>query len=180
MRQEQAHGTYGLIAQFAGASALLQAARSLHGAGYRRIEAYSPRPVEGLAEALGFRERRIAPLALAGGIIGGAGTYALQWLSVAVDYPLNVGGRTPLWPGLVPATFEMTILGAALAIFFGALWSSGLPRLYHPVFNEPKFSAASSDGFFLCIEASDPRFEAQDTRQFLEQLSPLSVSEVDR
>ena len=180
MRQEQAQGPYGLVAQFAGASALLQAARSAHGAGYRRVEAYSPMPVEGLAEALGFRERRIAPLALAGGIIGGVGTYWLQWISVAVDYPINVGGRTPLWPGLIPGTFEMTVLGAALAVFFGSLWSSGLPKLYHPVFNEPRFSAASSDGFFLCIEASDPRFEALDTRQFLERLGPLNVSEVER
>lgn len=179
MTEGNAHGTYGLLAQFAGPAALLQAARSVHGAGYRRVEAYAPMPVEGLAQALGFRERRIAPLALAGGIIGGVGTFALQWLSVAVDYPLNVGGRTPAWPGLVPATFDMTLLGAALAVFFGALWSSGLPKLYHPVFNEPKFAAATSDGFFLCIEAADPHFESQDTREFLERLKPLSVSEVE-
>jgi hypothetical protein len=180
MSQEQAQGVYGLIARFPGASALLQAARSAHGAGYRRVEAYSPMPIEGLAEAVGFRERRIAPLALAGGVVGGVGTYVIQWLSVAVAYPINVGGRTPAWPGLVPATFEMTVLGAALAVFFGTLWANGLPRLYHPVFNEAGFSAASSEGFFLCIEASDPRFEARDTRQFLERLNPLSVSEVQR
>jgi len=180
MKPHEAHGAYGLVARFAGPAALLQAARAVHGAGYRRVEAYSPMPVEGLAEALGFHERRIAGLALAGGIVGGVGTYLLQWLSVAVEYPLNVGGRTPAWPGLIPATFEMTVLGAALAVFFGALWSSALPRLIHPVFNEPGFSAASSDGFFLCIEASDPRFEAAGTRQFLERLQPLSLSEVDR
>src|SRR6201988_3444274 len=114
MKAHEAQGGYGLIAQFAGPGALLRAARSVHGAGYRRVEAYSPMPVEGLAEALGFRERRIAGLALAGGIVGGVGTYLLQWFSVGVDYPLNVGGRTPAWPGLVPATFEMTVLGAAL------------------------------------------------------------------
>ena len=92
---------------------------------------------------------------------------------------VNVGGRTPAWPGLIPATFEMTVLGAALAAFFGALWLSGLPRLIHPVFNEPGFATASSDGFFLCIEAADPRFDAQQTRRFLEQLHPVRVADVE-
>ncbi len=168
---------YGLMAEFSHPSALLKAALAARAAGFERLEAYSPMPVEGLAEALGFRDRRIAPLALACGIVGGVGTFALQWYSVAIDYVLNVGGRTPLWPGLVPATFEMTVLGAALAAFFGALLGSGLPRLYHPVFNVTAFSAASSDRFFLCIEAADPRFDGHDTRRFLEQLQPLAVSE---
>ncbi|SPJ17588.1 Transmembrane protein [Burkholderiales bacterium] len=169
---------YGLIAEFSSPADLLHAARSAHGAGYRRVEAYSPMPVEGLAEALGSHGNRISLLALAGGILGGVLTFALQWYSVTVDYPLNIGGRTPAWPGLVPSTFEMTVLGAALAAFFGTLLGNGLPRLYHPVFNEPGFSAASSDRFFLCIEAADPRFDTQHTRRFLEQLQPLKVSDV--
>jgi len=169
---------YGLIAEFSSPADLLHAARSAHGAGYRRVDAYSPMPVEGLAEALGSHGNRISLLALAGGILGGVLTFALQWYSVTVDYPLNIGGRTPAWPGLVPSTFEMTVLGAALAAFFGALLGSGLPRLNHPVFNEPGFSAASSDRFFLCIEAVDPRFDTQHTRRFLEQLQPLKVSDV--
>jgi len=176
MNESQA--PYGLIAEFSSPAALLAAARSAHGAGYRRIEAYSPMPVEGLAEALEFDDHRISLLALVGGIVGGIGTFALQWFSVAVDYPLNVGGRTPAWPGLVPSTFEMTVLGAALAAFLGTLLRSGLPRLYHPVFNEPGFAAASSDRFFLCIEAADARFDGQQTRAFLEQLHPTMVSEV--
>jgi Protein of unknown function (DUF3341) len=171
------HPTYGLIAEFASAAALLRAARSAHGAGYRRVGAYSPMPVEGLAEAMGPEDHRVAMLALAGGVVGGVSTFALQWFSVAIDYPLNIGGRTPAWPGLIPATFEMTVLGAALAVFFGTLILSGLPRLYHPVFNEARFSAASSHGFFLCIEANDPRFDAQGTRRFLEQLQPLSIGQ---
>ena len=112
-------------------------------------------PVEGLVEALGSTDKRLPRLALVGGLIGGVCTYALQWLSVTVEYPLDVGGRTPAWPGLVPATFEMTVLGAALAVFFGVLLRSRLPRLYHPIFNDAGFAAASSDGFFLCIGAAD-------------------------
>ena len=103
----------------------------------------------------------------------------MQWWSVTVDYPINVGGRTPAWPGLIPATFEMTVLGAALAIFFGVLLRSRLPKLYHPVFNDAGFAAASSDGFFLCIEAGDPRYDAQQTRDFLERLQPVRVSPVE-
>ena len=169
---------YGLIAQFPTPMALLQAARAARAEGYVRFDAYSPMPIKGLAEAVGFGSDRISSLALVGGIIGCAGTFALQWYSVSAAYPLNVGGRTPFWPGLVPATFEMTILGAALAIFFGMLFANGLPQLYHPVFNLPEFGLASRDGFFLCIQAVDPQFDVQETRQFLERLGPLKVTDV--
>jgi Alternative complex III, ActD subunit len=136
-------------------------------------------PVEGLVEALGSTDEGLPRLALIGGIIGGVGTYALQWMSVSVDYPLNIGGRTPAWPGLIPATFEMTVLGAVLAIFFGVLLRSRLPRLYHPVFNDAGFAAASSDRFFLCIEAADPCYNLLQTREFLERLQPVRVSQVE-
>jgi ActD protein len=170
---------HGLLAEFPSPAALLDAARAAHGAGYRRLEAYSPMLIEGLVEALGPADRRLPRLALIGGIIGGVGTYALQWFSVSVDYPLNIGGRTPAWPGLIPGTFEMTVLGAVLAIFFGVLLRSRLPRLYHPVFNDAGFAAASSDGFFLCIEATDPLYDLPQTRDFLERLQPVRVSQVD-
>jgi hypothetical protein len=172
-------GMHGLMAEFSSPAGLLQAARSARSAGYRRVEAYAPMPVHGLAEAVGSGGNRLSMLALAGGLVGGVGTFALQWFSVAVDYPMDIGGRTPAWPGLIPPTFEMTVLGAALAVFFGTLFSSGLPRLIHPVFNEPGFAAASIDRFFLYIEASDPLFDAQRTRGFLEGLEPLKVSEVE-
>lgn len=170
---------YGLLAEFSSPAALLDAAKAAHGAGYRRLEAYSPMPIEGLVEALGSADGRLPRLALIGAIIGGAGTFALQWFSATADYPFNVGGRTPAWPGLIPSTFEMTVLGAVLAIFFGALLRSRLPRLYHPVFNDAGFAAASSDRFFLSIEAADPQFDAQRTRDFLERLQPLRVSAVE-
>jgi hypothetical protein len=170
---------HGLLAEFSGPAALLQAARAAHDAGYRQLEAYSPMPVEGLVEALGSADQGLPRLALVGGIVGAVLTFVLQWLSVTVDYPLNVGGRTPAWPGLIPATFEMTVLGAALAVFFGALLRSGLPRLYHPVFNDAGFAAASSDGFFLCIDAADPYYHTHQTRHFLESLQPVRVTVID-
>lgn len=170
---------YGLLAEFSDPAALLRAARSAHGAGYRKLEAYAPMPVEGLAEALGPVDEGLPRLALIGGVIGGVGIFALQWWSATADYPLNIGGRTPAWPGLIPSTFEMTVLGAVLAIFFGALLRSRLPRLYHPVFNDAGFAAASDDRFFLCIEAADPNYDVQRTRDFLEGLQPLRVSQVE-
>jgi len=170
---------HGLLAEFSGPRALLQATRAAHDAGYRQLEAYSPMPIEGLVEALGSTDERLPLLALMGGMIGGAGTYAVQWLSVTVNYPLDVGGRTPAWPGLIPATFEMTVLGAALAVFFGALLRSGLPRLYHPVFNDAGFAATSSDGFFLYIGAADPQYDPLRTCEFLERLTPVRVAEVE-
>ncbi|MDD5328608.1 MAG: DUF3341 domain-containing protein [Sulfuricella sp.] len=169
---------YGLVAEFPGAAALLRAARAAGAAGYRRIDAYSPMPVEGLADALGHRRDRIPLFALAGGIAGSAGTFAMQWYSAAIAYPLVIGGRTPAWPGLIPATFEMTVLGAALCAFFGMLFLNGLPRLRHPIFDAPGFERASRDGFFLCIEARDSRFDATRTRQFLDGLQPRAVAEV--
>jgi hypothetical protein len=170
---------YGLMAEFSGPAALLQAARAAHGAGYRKLEAYAPMAVEGLAEALDSVDEGLPRLALVGGIIGGVATFALQWWSATSDYPLNIGGRTPAWPGLIPSTFEMTVLGAALAVFFGVLLRSRLPRLYHPVFNDAGFEAASNDRFFLCIEAADPKYDVQRTRDFLEGLQPLRVSQVE-
>jgi len=176
---KRGESVHGLLAEFASPGGLVQAVRAARAAGYRRLEAYAPMVVDGLAEALGPIDNRLPGLALAGGLIGGIGAFLMQWLSVTVVYPLNIGGRTPSWPGLIPATFEMTVLGAALAIFFGALLRSRLPRLYHPVFNDDGFAAASSDRFFLCIEAADPEYEGERTREFLESLQALRVTQVE-
>jgi len=169
---------YGIVAQFSTASALLQGVRTARAAGYVRLDAYSPMPVKGLAASLGFKKDRLSLIALLGGIVGAVSTYALQSYSVSSAYPLNVGGRTPLWPGLIPATFEMAVLGAALAAFFGMLFASGLPKLHHAMFEVSEFDRASRDGFFLCVLAVDPCFNAQKTRRLLEQLHPLNIIDV--
>jgi hypothetical protein len=170
---------YGLIAEFKDDQALVDAARQARSAGYRNIDAYAPFSVDGLSDAVGFRQDRIAPLALAGGICGGVGTYFMQWYAAVIDYPINSGGR-PLhsWPAFIPATFEMTVLGAALAAFFGMLLLDGLPKLYHPIFNAHDFDLASRDRFFICIKSIDPRFDVAATREFLEKLAPVNLAEV--
>jgi hypothetical protein len=170
---------YGLIAEFRDDKALLDAVRRTRADGYRHIEAYAPFSVEGLSEALEFKRDRVPLITLLGGIAGGAGIYLLQWYSAVIDYPINSGGR-PLnsWPAFIVPTFEMTVLGAALAAFFGMLILNGLPRLNHPIFNAPGFDLASRNRFFLCIEARDARFEPQRTRAFLETLAPMKVAEV--
>ncbi|HEX5503618.1 MAG TPA: DUF3341 domain-containing protein [Thermomicrobiales bacterium] len=170
---------YGLMAEFDDPDDLLAAARRAREAGYRRMDAYSPFPVEGLAEALDFRNTRVPEIVLAGGLVGGVGGFFMQWFATRVFYPLNVGGR-PLnsWPAYIPITFELTVLLAAFAALFGMLLLNGLPQPDHPVFNAPAFQLASRDRFFLCIEANDPRFDRAATTRFLLDLRPLRVEEV--
>ncbi len=172
-------GLYGLLAEFENPKALLQAARSVHEAGYTRIDAYSPFPIEGLSDAMGFRRTRMPLLILIGGVTGALCGFGLQYYCAVLSYPINVAGR-PLnsWPSWIPVTFEMTILLASLTAVFGLLALCGLPMPYHPLFNVPRFSRATRDGFFLCIESLDPRFERTATRDFLAGLNPREVLEV--
>jgi Protein of unknown function (DUF3341) len=172
---------YGLMAEFANPEALFAAARRARAEGYRRIDAYSPFPIEGLAEAIGFHKTWLPLIVLIGGIIGCIGGFYLQyWVSV-IDYPINVGGR-PLnsWPSFIPVTFELTVLVAALSAVLGLLALNGLPMLYHPVFNVERFELASRNRFFLCIEATDPKFDREATRGFLEGMSSQGVYDVER
>lgn len=171
---------YGLMAEFESPEKLLAAAGSAYSAGFRRMDAYSPFPIDGLAEAIGFHSSRVPLLVLIGGILGCLGGFFLQYWASVVDYPINVGGR-PLnsWPSFIPVTFEVTILLAALSAFFGVLVLNGLPMPYHPVFNVERFELASRSRFFLCIEAKDPRFDPKGTREFLETTNPQGIFEVE-
>ena len=173
-------GTYGLMAEFVTHEELVRAAEKAHQSGFRKMDAFAPFPVEGLAEALG-KKTRLPMLVLIGGIIGGVGAYFMEWDASVISYPINIGGR-PLnsWPAFIPITFELTVLGASLAAFFFSLGLNGLPKPYHPVFNVPGFERASQDRFFLCIEASDPLFNASTTREFLQSLNPLMIAEVPK
>jgi hypothetical protein len=174
------HTIYGLMAEFSTPEQLLEAARRTQNAGYRRIDAFAPFPIEGLADAVGFRRTRLPLVVLIAGIIGGSTGFYLQYYAGAVSYPLNVGGR-PLnsWPAFIPITFELTILFAAFAAVFGMLAMNGLPTPYHPVFNVRRFALASRDRFFLCVKARDPMFNIEKTRQFLETLNARGVSEIE-
>jgi Protein of unknown function (DUF3341) len=170
---------YGIMAEFDSAQALVDAARKTHQAGYKKIDAYSPFPIEGLAEEIGFHFNEVPLVVLIGGILGGLTGFSMQYWMAAVDYPLNIGGK-PLnsWPAFIVITFEMTILFAGIFAVFGMLALNGLPMPYHPVFNVPRFSAATKDRFFLIVFSSDPKYNTSDTRRFLEGLQPRSVSEV--
>ena len=170
---------YGLLAEFTSPHDLLEAAARAYGEGYRRMDAYSPFPIEGLAEAVGFRHTRLPWVVLAGGLFGGVAGYLLQYYTSVIDYPLNIGGRpVHSWPAFIPVTFELTILGASLSAVLGMLMLNKLPMPYHPLFNVPEFGLASRDRFFLCIEADDPKFDPALTRSFLESLNPRQVTAV--
>jgi len=171
--------SYGMLAEFPSADALLAAVRAARDRGFTVMEAHTPFPVEGLAELLSKRPDRIPLITLIGGCVGAAGGYFMQWYAATRAYPINVGGR-PLhsWPSFIPPTFELAVLGAALAAFVGMLVLSGLPRMYHPLFNVAEFHQASRNRFFLCIRSKDPRFDSNATAGFLRELNALAVTEV--
>lgn len=175
-----APGLYGVLAEFDTAQALLDAAHQVRAAGYTKTDAFSPFPIHGLAEALGFKDRRISTFVLAGGIFGGLAGYSLQyWVSV-IAYPLNIGGRPDhSWVSFIPPTFELTILFAAFTAGISMIVLNGLPQPYHPVFNAERFALASKDKFFLVIEAADPKFRLDDTRSFLSGLHAREVVSLD-
>lgn len=159
---------HGLVAEFSTAEALLEATREAYRLGYRKMDAYTPYPVEDLAQALGVNRTGVPFLTLLGGIAGGAIGLGMQVYSAGYDYPLNVGGRPLLsWPAFVPIAFELTILGACLAAIFGMLALNGLPCPHHPIFETPFFVERNASNFYLCIEANDPRFDLKETAAFM-------------
>lgn len=172
-------GIYGLLAEFDDVNDAIAAAQSAYAAGYRKMDAYAPFPVEELSEAIGFHKNGVALVCLVGGLLGCTGAFILQWWINTISYPVNIGGR-PMnsWPSFIIVTFEMTILFSGLSAVFGMLALNGLPMPYHPVFNVPRFDLASKDRFFLIVFSSDNKYDAVGTRKFLESLNPISVAEV--
>lgn len=167
--------SYGLLAEFETAEALVAAAERARGAGYRALDAFTPFPVYELGDVLQLHDRRVLWLGLIGGFFGCTLAFGMQ-LFTNFDYPINVGGR-PLYAlsAFAVVAFELTVLFAALAPAIGMLALNGLPRLHHPVFEARAFSRASRDRFFLCVLATDPHFDARTTREFLQGLDPASV-----
>jgi hypothetical protein len=171
---------YGLMAEFDSAQAVLDAAHKVREAGYTKTDAYSPFPIHGLAEALGFRERKIAPIVFAGGVVGALAGYGLEYWTQVIAFPMNIGGRPfHSWVSFIPPAFETTILFAAFSSAISMILLNGLPQPYHPVFNVKRFHLASREKFFLAIEASDPKFDANATRQFLSGLKATEVVDVE-
>jgi hypothetical protein len=170
---------YGLMAEFHSPGEVVEAAEKVYAAGYRKVDGYSPYPIEELSEALGHHHSHLSKIVLAGGLTGLMAGYGLEYWSSVIEYPMNIGGRPfHSWPSFIPPAFETTILFAAASAVFGMLALNGLPQPYHPVFNVPGFALASRDKFFIVIEAIDPKYDPVATRQFLEGLGASLVSEV--
>lgn len=170
---------HGVMAEFTTPDEYVQALRKVRAAGYTKFDGYSPMPIHEAFEAMGLEGNPVPLMVLIGGILGGVGGLALAtWVSM-IAYPVNIGGR-PLfsWPAFIPPVFETTVLLASLTAVFGMIAMNGLPLLYHPVWNVPAFARASADRFFVCIEATDPKFEVGATKSFLAGLGSHEVSEV--
>lgn len=170
---------YGLLAEFETPELLVRAARETHTAGYRRVDAFTPFPIEEAWEELGHHRSKLPLIVLIGGIVGCLTGFFFQYWVNVIYWPLNIGGRPfNSWPAFIPVTFEATILFAALSAVLGMLALNGLPMPYHPVFNAKRFALASKDRYFLCIEARDKHFDREATRRFLESLNAVDVTEV--
>lgn len=170
---------YGLLAEFDTPTELVNATKAAYSAGYRKMEAYSPFPIEDASEAVGFHKSRVPLIVLLGGLLGGASGYGLQYWINCISYPLNIGGKPyQSWPAFMVPTFELTILFAGLCGVVGMFALNGLPMPHHPLFNVDRFSLVTRDKFFLCVEAADSRFDLIRTQQFMESLHPRSISEV--
>ena len=171
---------YGLLAEFDNPTDLVAAAQRVHDYGYKKMDAYSPYPIEELHEAMGMHGNQLPLLVLCGGILGGLGGYFMQYYIEVIDYPLNVGGKPyNSWPAFIPITFEMTVLFAAFAAVLGMLVLNKLPQPYHPVFNAPNFALATRDRFFLAVEANDPQFDHGEVVQLLKSLGAIEVNDVE-
>ena len=171
---------YGLLAEFHTPHEVVEAARKVHEAGFRKVDAYSPYPMEELSEALEHHHSPLPKLVLAGGIVGLVAGLGLEYWASVIEYPMNIGGRPFFsWPAFLVPAYETTILFAAATAVLGMLALNGLPQPYHPVFNVPGFALASRDKFFICVEATDPRFDRLKTKDFLAGLGASDVAEVE-
>ncbi len=169
----------GLMAEFQGPDALAAAIRALRDEGYRRLDAYLPLPHRAVEEALALPKSPLAWFVLGGGLLGATVAYVGMWWTNAVDYPLNIGSRPAhAMPAFIPITFELTVLFAGLAAFFGWAWLCRLPRLWHPVFEIEGFERASIDGYFLAVDARDPRYAADVSMRRLTALGARRVLRV--
>lgn len=170
---------FGIMIEFKTPEDLIRGAELARKSGFVQMDAYTPFPVEGLPDAIGFKKDRVALITLLGGIFGGLGGFFMQWYANVVDYPINVAGKPfNSWPAFIPITFELTVLGASLAAAIGMIALNRLPEPWHPTFSHPGFHRASRDRFFLCVQADDPNFDKEKVATVMSRLSPLSIREV--
>lgn len=177
--KEETREMWGLMAEFGDPDELISAAEKVREAGYTRIDAFTPYPIEELSETVEPRRSKVPLITFVGGLVGALTGFFLQYWTQVFVYPMNIGGRPHnSWPAFIVVTFEMTILFASLSAVVGMILVNRLPRPYHPVFNAEGFERASRDGFFLTIEAADPRFQRERTREVLRGLGAREVQDV--
>jgi hypothetical protein len=180
MKPTEDRNLCGMMGEYGSPAELLAAARRARDAGWRKMDACSPFPIEGLHEIVGPRWTILPFLVLSGGLGAGSLGFIYFWWTATVLYPLNVGGR-PLhsWTPFIVETFESIILGAAVTAVVSMLFLNGLPQPYHPAFNVPEFARASSDGFFLILDASDRKFRPDAARRLLVESGAREVFDVE-
>lgn len=169
---------WGMMGLFDTPADLYHAAEELRDAGYKELDAMTPFPVHGLEKALGLKPTLLPWMVLAGGATGLSGGVALTWY-VNWDYPLNISGKVPFsWHIYIPIYFELTVLFSALTCFFATWALCKLPTFFHATMRHKSFRRFSDDGFFITVEASDPKFDKKSTRKLLEKLGAKEVEEV--
>lgn len=170
--------SYGVMARFESADALVAAVKTLRADGMPGITAYAPYPVEGLAEPAGGHGRGVAITSFVSAAVAGVATYGMQWYSAVLGYPFVVGGK-PLggWPAFMPATFAMVLLFAVIGAWLGMAAFNRFPQPYHPAFNVASFGRASSDGFFVLV--AHPAGEDKRHGEIEKRLRDLGAASVD-
>ena len=171
---------YGLLTEFESPSLLMEAVEKVRDAGFKKWDVHTPFPVHGMDDAMGIRGTRLPLIVLAGGLTGLSLATLMQWWMNAVDYPFIISGK-PLFglPANIPVMFELTVLLSAFGAFFGMWIMNDLPKLYHPLFTNKRFQRATQDRFYIVIEAADPKFQLEGTRDFLASLGTDVVEEVN-
>jgi ActD protein len=176
-------GLYGVLAEYDSVAALQRAATALLIRGYRHVRIYAPYSVKEVAGLFAspvakIKTGLISPVVFAGGAGGAAVAFFVQWYANVIDDPLNVGGRPyNSWPSFIPITFELAVLGAALAAAVAFLILNSLPQFHHPLFNSDRFERATQDRFFICVEERDGKFDRKKTPELLRD-DALHVEEV--
>jgi hypothetical protein len=175
----EAPAPFALMGYFTTPKDIVHACEALRDAGYSRFDAHTPFPVHGLEKAMGLKPSPMPWIVLGGGTAGLASGVLLAWYTQVVSYPLIISGKPPTaFQPYVPVLFELTILCAALACFFGLFTLTRLPTFFHPTMTHPAFPRATDDAFFVSVEAADPKFDAGETRGLLERLGARQIAEV--
>jgi hypothetical protein len=170
---------FGILAEFRNPKELIDIAKAVNDSGYRDYDTYSPFPIHGMDKAMKLKKSKLGWIVLSHGLIGFFGAVAMIYYMSVIDYPLNISGKTLMnIPAWIPVTFELTVLLSAFGATFGMFFLNGLPKFNHPLFNSDRFEKVTDDGFFVCIEATDPQFEAEKVQNLLENAGALHIEEV--